>query len=276
MILSRRIAMENEWLDELDDSIVIQSVKPGVANKTVNSVSRMSGTGHRITEERWDPMETAVTFAIDLPKRELKARQEVFDKVVTWASRKGMIRVNSKTNKYLYVEQTTIEGGFDFWDWTKEYTITFKAYSIPFWQSNRITGNFVSQDNYGTQNKAELPVVGGDMKTVVDLTITNNSGATIPTIEITTERESRNVISTLKLQNVKFQSGQYITVHHGDDGVLRIRRYKSDGSYDAIMECVSSDSSDDLFITPGANRTILVNTSRSVAVSYGYRGRFIS
>ena len=64
MILSRRVTLGDVQLDEVDESIVIQSIIPGAAKRNTQSVNRMGGYGNRITQETWDPMDTTVTFAI--------------------------------------------------------------------------------------------------------------------------------------------------------------------------------------------------------------------
>ena len=71
MILSKRVALGGDYLDELDDSIVIRSVDPGVAHESTGTVNRMGGWGSRLTNQHWESRDVTVSFAIDIPKREL-------------------------------------------------------------------------------------------------------------------------------------------------------------------------------------------------------------
>lgn len=279
MILSRRVAFmdsgSSDYLDQLDNSIAIQSVVPGVASKNVSSVTRMSGIGNRITEEKWDPLETTVSFGIDLPKRELQQRMEVFDKVVAWANRKGMIRISDKVNKYMYVEQATFDSGFDPWDWTREYEIKFKAYSIPFWQSNNISYTMAASDTPKQLHTATVNVPG-NVRTVVDMGITNVSGVTINnmTVQVLT-KERGSETGKIVLKGIGLPANGRVSIDHGNDGVLRIEKHVGDRDT-AIMECVDSASTDDLFISAGDGRYISVTTERGCDMWCAFRGRYLS
>ena len=52
MILSRRVALNGQQLDELHDAIVIRSIDPGVPNESISAVDRMGGAGSRITRSQ--------------------------------------------------------------------------------------------------------------------------------------------------------------------------------------------------------------------------------
>ena len=81
MILSKRVALGGVQLDELHDAIVIRSIDPGVPKESISAVSRMGGWGQRMTGQHWDTLEVSVTYAIDIPKREMILRRQVFEAV---------------------------------------------------------------------------------------------------------------------------------------------------------------------------------------------------
>ena len=113
MILSRRVSLGGVHLDSLDNSIVIQSVQPGVPHESVNAVNRMGGFGQRVTSQHWETLEVNVTFAINLPKNQLAARRTVFDKVMKWANVKGWLETNQMPGKRVYVEKAVFPSGGD-------------------------------------------------------------------------------------------------------------------------------------------------------------------
>ena len=77
---------------------------------------------------------------------------------------------------------------------------------------------------------------------------------------------------TLILNNLGLGGGDQLTVSHGTDGVLRIRSTNKDGG--AIMRCLNIDSSDDLYLPPGA-RNIGFTAERYGTVVFSWRGRWL-
>ena len=91
MILSRRVSLGGQQLDELDERIVIRSVNPGVPNEALGATERMGGVGQWLTSQHWNTLDVIVTYAIDVPKTDLKTRKEIFDAVNSWALKGGWL-----------------------------------------------------------------------------------------------------------------------------------------------------------------------------------------
>ena len=87
MILTERVSLGGKQLDEIDEMIVIRKVDTGVSHEAVQAANRMGGFGQRMTMQHWETLEVNVTFAIDISKRELARRREVFDAVMAWAKK---------------------------------------------------------------------------------------------------------------------------------------------------------------------------------------------
>ena len=108
MILSRRVSLGSAQLDEIDNAVIIRSIDPGVSHESVSSVNRMGGFGQRMTMQHWETLEVSVTFAIDINKRELERRREVFDAVMAWAKTKGWLRTTSQPGKRMRVDKVVL------------------------------------------------------------------------------------------------------------------------------------------------------------------------
>lgn len=65
MILSRRIALGGVQLDQVDGSIIIQSIDEAAGKETISAVNRGSGNGQRITGRRRDTLDVTVRFSIN-------------------------------------------------------------------------------------------------------------------------------------------------------------------------------------------------------------------
>lgn len=250
MILSRRVSLGGIQLDSLDNSIVIRSVKPGVPHESVNAADRMGGFGQRVTRHHWETLETSVTFAIDLPKRQLTARRTVFDKVIKWAIGGGWLTTNQMNGKRMYAEKVVIPSGGDMWEWLGEYTIIFRAYGVPFWQ-----------DDTATADVSGAMTVPGIIRTVCDAEIANGGSSTIDSMTVTAGN------STMEFSGLGLAAGETLKIGHGNDGVLWIRIY-SGNTYRSVLDKRTGGSADDLYVDPGV-RSVSASSGTASFSCYG-------
>lgn len=256
MILSRRAALNGEQLDEIHEAIVIRRIDPGVTKETVQAVSRM-GAGSRMTGEHWDTLEAAVTFAINLPKRQIEERRAVFDAAKDWAMQKGWLTTNEMPGRRMYVDKVIIPGGGDMWEWLNEYTIGLRAYNVPFWQ-DETPAKAVS----GTQASGSLQIaVGGNEESVLDATFRNMSGMEINNFWI---QANGNRIT---LSGLGLGGSQTLNIHHGTDGLLRILK----GSTDVYEKYTGAD---DLYVKPGAT-AVTFQADRAGILTVQNYGRYV-
>ena len=234
MILSRRVALGGIQLDELDESIVIRSVDTGVPHETLSAVNRMGGAGQRMTTQHWETLDVSVRWAMDIPKTDLARRREVFEAVTAWALKAGWLTVSYMADRRMYVDKVILPGSGNLWSWTDEFTITFRAYNVPFWQDTlpvTTQGNVASGRMYID--------VRGHAQTVLDAEIRNISGIMIPNLSISAGG------NTLTFTGVNLGGNATLKIHHGTDGLLRI---EVGGS--SVYHKYSG--ADDLYVNPGS------------------------
>ncbi len=255
MILARRIALNGSQLDQVDESIVIRSIDPGAPKETVQTATRMGGFGQRITGRHWESIDVQVRYAIDIPKRQLADRREVFDLVNAWAMNSGWLTINYMSGKRLYVENATIPSSADLWNWTEEFTITFHAYEVPFWQSDTPTTS--------TSSTITVP---GTAPTVCDAEITNESGETIDTLNVQVGQ------SAMAFTNLGLEDDETLVISHAADGTISIR-IRNGSAYRSALDKRTGGSADDLYAKPGSN--LITITGGTVTHSVSCYGRWV-
>ena len=238
MILSRRVSFCGEQLDELDESIVIRHADPGVPNESVQTVERMGGWGSRVTGQHWNQLEASVTFAINIKKTEMARRREVFDRVIAWANRKGWLEFSAIEDRRLYVEKTVIPGGGDMREWLNEYTITFRAYSVPFWESKMPATAVIESTSSGTTSIE----VGGTAPGTLDVSFRNISGATITNVSIWLNGKE------MSLNGVNLTASETLNITHPAESGGLLRIYAGSRNVYALRRGI-----DDLTVKPGVN-----------------------
>lgn len=256
MILTRRVTVDGVQLDALHSAIVIRRVDTGVPHETVGAVNRMGGAGQRMTMRHWETLEVGVTYAIDVPKRQLALRRQIFDAVNTWALKGGWLTTTSQPGKRMWADKVVIPSSGDLWDWTDEYTITFRAYGVPFWQDAEAT----TVTETLTDGSVSINV-GGNVESVLDATFKNTSGSAIDTFTISAGG------NTLSLSGLGLANGDTLTIEHGTDGLLRIHTGNA-----SVLD--KRSGSDDLYVTPGT-KTVTVTAGGAGILTVSSIGRYV-
>ena len=257
MILSKRVALGGQQLDELHDAIVIRSIDPGVPNENISAVDRMGGVGSRITGDHFSTIDISVSYAIDIPKRQMAERRTVFDAVNTWANRKGWLTVNWMEGRRLYVDKTILPGSGDLWEWTNEFNIVFRAYNVPFWQDE-----IPAQASSGVAASGRVWIAaGGNTGSVLDVSFLNRSGMTINNFWVQSNGKR------LTLSGLGLGGNSTLNIHHGTDGLLRMEI----GGSSVYHKYTGAD---DLTVNPGSV-AVDFNADRAGILTVTNYGRWI-
>ena len=256
MILSRRAALDGVQLDEVHQKVVIRSIDPGISKQNITAVDRMGGAGQRVTGEHWSTIDATVTFAINVPKREMELRRQIFDAVISWAMGGKWLTFNNMPDRRLYVDKVVLPSSGDLWNWQAEYTITFRAYNVPFWQQAEPV--VVKKANI-TKGSVVIDV-GGTAESVLDITFKNISGKEITNFKVTVDGKA------LTLNGVKLGGTETLKITHGTDGLLKITAGNRN-----VYAIYTGD--DDLTVKPG-KRTVTIEATRAGELTLTSYGRF--
>ena len=258
MILTRRAALGTKQLDEAHEAIVIQGVEPGKTERKIGTAQRMNGFGSRITNGSWNMVEAKVIFGINIQKKKLDERAEAFEAACAWALKKGWLTMSGNPGRRLYVNEVVLPDRGDLWDWTKDYTIGFQAYDVPFWQDaepETVVANTISK---GTMSI----MVPGHVNTVMDATFENKSGKTINKLEITADGNK------FAFTDLGLGGSDTLTISHGTNGILQIKI----GSTSILAKRTGAD---DLILRPGT-RTVTIDAERAGKLTLMAAGRYVA
>ena len=266
MQLRHRVALDGVWLDSVDSRIMINKIEEPDGKENVNTVSLWGESGSRVTEKHRDSLDVTVKFQIRLKKREMAAREEVLEKVNTWAYAGGWLSTNYKNDRRIRVFLAQAAGAGDPWEWTKEYSLVFRACGVPYWQMANPSSVMRSGTNYEHLNMS----VSGSTKSVLEAQFVNTSGSTIDTVSIDAG-ESAMSFSGLGLGN-----GETLVIDHDDNGLrafLRIRILSTGGVWRSAMGKRNPASSNELTVSPGQH-TVVFSAGGTGKITVSNYGRF--
>ena len=258
MILSRRIALNGQYLDELHERIVIRSISFGEISNTISATSRMGGSGQRITGDHADTMEVVVSFSLHVPKNNLITRRSIYEDACKWAQQCGWLTVNFLPDRRLWVDKALIQGAGDMRDWSGEYSITFRAYSVPFWQDAlpvTVTKTSYSSGSFTLS-------VPGQFQTVAEAEFKNTSGSAVTSFSITVGG------NTIALTGISIANNATLKIYHENNGILRIMNGST-----SVYDKRTAASADDLYADPG-DRTVTISAGGAGTLTVSVRGRY--
>jgi len=267
MQLTRRVALNGVWLDEIDSRICISSIEPGDGKENISAVDAAAGYGQRITGNRRQMVDMVIKFRMLEHGHNvtgLTERSQLLEKVNAWAAAGGVLTVNYKPDRRLNVILVQAPGEGSLWDYTRELQLTFRAYRIPYWEDENISSATVGGNNSSGTGAASI---GGSVKTQVSAMLENTSGMNINTAAVTIGGKS------MYFTGLGLGNNEALVIDYSGDGILRIRIRSAGGIYRSAMAC-RSDSSADEFVAIG-DVTISFSAQRACRLTASWRCRYL-
>lgn len=258
MILKHRVALNGTQLDSLDNRILIQSVDEAAGKETITAVSLGGGNGQRVTGRRRDTLDVTVKFSIN--SRDMATRSTILDNINKWAYGGGTLTLNNRGSKSLTVEFVQAPGGGDQFKWTSEFSMVFRAYTVPYWQDTTATSKALTQDDAGS----DTITMPGSTDTIGEATIQNKSGSTLNTVSLTVNGY------TMAFTDLSMANNATLTIDHITAGGAYVKRAKI-GSTSVLDKLTGAD---EFILTPGSN-TISYEAGGDVIVTVSAKGRYL-
>ena len=262
MELAHRAALNGAQLDEIDPRIIIKGIEGGAGKETVTSVNTGKGDGTRITGKRRDTVDVQVRFSMNIRRENITERGAVLEAVNAWAMRGGWLTVNYKPNRRLWVDEIVTPGEGDLWKRLSEYTITFRAHAVPYWQEENASS---ASSGSGTSGSGAIQVAGS-AETVMDAELRNLSGATINTVSIQIGGH------TMTFENLGMGNGESLVIDHVISSGKNVIRIRVGGR--SAMALRTEGSADEFEVTPGACG-FSFSAQRACRLTVSCRGRFV-
>ena len=263
MIWSRRVALNGIQLDEVHEAIVIRSVEPADGKESITAVPMASGYGQRVTAMRRDMLDMVVRFAIKIRRDDMAGRSAALEAVNNWAAMAAdgaFMTVNYKPNRRLWVVLVQAPGEGSLWDFSKDFTITFRAYVVPYWE-DEIESSVVSGVNTSGSMAIMVP---GNTKTEAKVTVTNKSGMAINTVTLTIAGQQ------MQFSGINLGANQSLVIDH----VQTARLYYLRAQIAGASVLAKRTGANDFRLSPG-NNSISFSASRAVQVTVSVRGRYL-
>jgi hypothetical protein len=268
MILKRRISLAGIQLDSLDNRIIITGIDEAAGKDTIQAVSTAGGFGQRITNMRRDTLDVTVKFALAIKRTKVSMmteRNELLEEIAGWAAKNanGVLRVNYRPGRCLmHTVLVQAPGHGDSFNWTNEYTMVFRAYTVPYWVDD---ANTSVKSKSGAASGSLTLTMPGTADSVAEASIANVSGKAISSLSLTIAGKKMTFSGT----NF-FPAGSTLTIDHVWTNKIYYFRARVGGT--SVL--ANRSGADDFVVSPG-NVSISWTADRAVSVTVNARGRYL-
>ena len=263
MVLKHRAALGGTQLDSVDNRILVLGVASQAAKESEVTENR-GGDGTRFVRVKRDSIEITVKVGIKIKRNDMAGREELMEEIVGWANRlPAWLTTDQKPDRRIWVESVRLPAAGDPWEWTNEFTLTFKASGIPYWQQTE--PGIVTIRN--VSNVGQYFGVPGNTRSVMNVSFQNTSGSNCDTFKATAGS------SIIQLNSLGLANGETLVIDHREDGLLRIRIRGTGGAYRSALNKRTTGSSNDLYVQNGS-QLIGINAGQVGTATFSCYGRF--
>lgn len=244
------------WLDgiglqSLDPSIVVVDVQEKVPKTEVESHNLPTSEGLLVTKNRRVSLSVVVQFAII--EQNIRRREDVLQKVRSWASQGKYLKMTHKEEKRLRVYVDSLPTLSSVNKYTGTLSVTFIAYYPPYWELDCVDKLTLS----GSSGNGSFYIRGDDLNVLVDASIKPNGSLSDLTLKV-----GRSSITL-----TGFSVNQEVTFSHVNDRWLAIKA----GDVD-LLPYRTPDSSDDLITSSGCRTDVSFSANCNVSITVSARG----
>ena len=267
MKLQRRVKLGDVWLDEVDDRIVISSVEPADGRENISATETAAGFGQRVTRKKRTTLDLVIKFRMLEHGRNvtgLMERSQLLEKINAWAAPGGVLKLNYRPGRRLNVILVQAPGEGSLWDYTKEFQMTFRAYTIPYWEDNSATSEAIGGN---VNKKSKAITIEGSAPTQCNVELENKSGAKIDRVKKVYVGGNEMVFSS----GIALMGNETLVIDHRD-GLVRCRIRDSGGSYRNVMKYRTG--ANDFTVEPGSV-TCGYETDRACLMTVSWRSRYL-
>lgn len=259
MISRYDVKLNNVSLSSIDTRLLILDVQ----HDAVSMQRKQTRLAHRhgVFSDEIYYEKCSVTIIFQLRIYSLSERQSVIQQISSWARNGGELEVNDRPGQKLVCVCDNYPHANSVKQWLDELSVTFTAYSYPFWQDKVPTTLTLSGM---AANGSEMPLNGNADKAYMSVTVTPNSSDALTSLTISVND------SIIVLQNLLVQSSAPLEIAYDSNMILSIKAGNT-----SYLDKRTADSSDDLIAICGGVNVCSYVADTSVTITFSARGGWL-
>lgn len=250
-------AVDGMALEAVDDRIYISDITESAAKYRTETANRAKGAGTRVTRRSRQSVSVHIQFVIR--ERDTEARQNILDKVLTWA-KDGYLTISTREGKRIYATPETLPTIDSALRWYDAIKIVYMAYEYPYWEN--VAAETAVLSGKESEKSAYMPGNAWEEKTAyVEAEVRNDGAGELNALTLTAGG------SRFEFESLGLATGKKLVISYGEDRILRIL---ADGK--SAMKNRKAESSDDLMLEIGKMGKVAIEADQNVTARFLMRG----
>lgn len=255
LFLRFEAVLNGQKFSQIAPELTLLDIVENEANVTMDTVRRGYGAGSMVLNRQRESLSVTLTYVIRA--YDISRRSAIRDKIAAWASKGGVLTINSRKGKTLTVEMDKAPALDSNLKWTQAMSLTLTAYASPYWESAShvdVDANTLDAETgmYYMVNVADVSGNAGDCP--VTYLLRNAGNDALRRLQVQCGK------TMIELTGLDVPAGYAVALNYGQDGILRIIDYHAaaNGEDDSLLANRTPQSSDDLMMESGSQNTVKV------------------
>lgn len=269
------VTLNNVSLSSLSDKIIVRDILEEPIDQEIYKTPIAMNAGQRVSNVVRRALSVRVVYVIR--ERDPRKRATIQSDIAAWARDGGVLTVNYRTftdfsegtsvQLHVVLEIPPVQDSA--LKWTQDLSMTFTAYSPPYWESTTQLGAAVNT-SYNSQMGVYIGGVtfyasGTAPRSPITATINNISGGILQSLNISANHCS------FRLVGLNISPGGTLYIEYDENGLLKIR----DNINYSLLANRTADSSDDLYFVPGSANSFTITSNVQVSGYLWCRGLYV-
>lgn len=251
----------------LANEIIVRDIVEQPEETDVETVLRGNRPGMRVTSRVRKSLSVQVVYMIRT--RNVVRRTEVRNKIAAWCAKGGILEINTRPGKRLYVKPNALPSVNSALKWTQDLSLTFVAYEQPYWEDKTIvqdTGSLTKLDS-GEYWLHRLIHPVGDVDFVpMQAYITVTGTAPLTWLKLVCGD------TMFELEGMNIANGGMVVILYDENDRLNVVDFTNDQA--SLLSHRTPQSSDDLLCRTGVDNNWSLEANTPLYIELFTRGRW--
>lgn len=242
---------------DVSPQIIVLDIQHGLT-QFVRNTYKIANRSGAVADSQGLMSSAGVTVVFAIRERNVAKRQEICQRVITWARDGGVLEVSDRPGKQLLCRCERLTAIDSALKWASNLTITFAGNGNPFW-----TDVVPSSAHFtGTGGAGQLYVPGTAPFVYAEISATVASTLAILDVRVGETR--------IRLENLDCGAGDKVVIRYDNNGIQHIEH-----NGQSILSKRTADSSDDLIAVCGKPNNIVFVSDAVVSLEVSAGGAWL-
>lgn len=251
--------INGQGLQDIDDTVFIIDISESAPDEDKQTATTAAPGSILLFRPR-RALSVTITFCV--LEYDVTRRKQIVDEIRALCAAGGWLEINERPNQRLWVVYDVLPTVSSSQRWTENLTVSFIAYSAPYWQQKTATKTSITvATTYGI---VSIRPVGNAKETPLQAQITP-SAETANYVKIVLDDKN-----TVVFDSVSLAVGKQLIISHDEYG-----RFLASIDGVSVLSKRTADSNDDLIVPSGESTKILLQCDKACTATFSAYGRWI-